>query len=121
MDPVLVNNLLWVMQGFLAMTFLFAGSAKLFQSPEKVAKLVPGNFPLRFLRILGALEILGAVGIILPKAVDVLPVLTPISSGCMALVLFAAAAVHIKGKEFSKLPMILVLLVLAVIVTVVQN
>lgn len=106
------------MQGFLAIIFLIAGSAKLFQSPAKVAQLVPTAFPLPFLRALGALEILGAIGIVLPLVVDVLPVLTPISSCCMAIVLLAAAVVHLKGKQFSKLPMLLVLLILAITVTV---
>lgn len=118
MNPILINNLLWGMQGFLAVTFLIAGGAKLFQSPAKVAELVPTAFPLPFLRALGALEILGAVGIILPLAVDTLPVLTPVSSGCMAVVLLAAAVVHLMAKHFSKLPMLLVLLAMAITVTV---
>lgn len=117
MSLIFTNKLLWVMQSFLAVTFLIAGSAKLFQSSEKVAQLVPGDFPLPFLRTLGALEILGAVGIVLPLVVDVLPVLTAVSSCCMAIVLLAAAVVHMKGKEFSRLPMLLVLLALAVTVT----
>jgi len=117
-NPNLINNLLWVMQGFLSVTFLIAGSAKFFQSPAKVAELVPTAFPLPFLRVLGALEILGAVGIIMPLAVDVLPVLTPVSSCCMAVVLLAAAVVHLLAKHFSKLPMLIVLLALAITVTV---
>lgn len=88
------------MQGFLALTFIIAGSAKLFQSPAKVAQLVPAAFPLPFLRTLGALEILGAVGIILPFMIDVLPMVTPVSSVCMAIVLLAAAVVHLKAKEY---------------------
>lgn len=106
------------MQGFLAVIFLIAGSVKLFQSPEKVAELVPAAFPLSFLRTLGALEILGAVGVILPLLLDVFPVLTPVSSCCMAIVLLGAITVHLKSKEFSRLPILFTLLVLAIIVTI---
>ncbi len=106
------------MQGFLALTFLIAGSAKLFGSPQKVAQLVPAAFPIPFLRALGGLEILGAIGLLLPVALDVLPLLTPITAGCMLIVLLAAIGVHLKGKQFSKLPMLLLLLALAVTVTV---
>lgn len=106
------------MQGFLAVTFLIAGSAKLVQSPAKVAKLVPPVFPLPFLRILGVLEILGAVGLVLPLLLHVLPELTPLVAGCMGIILAAATVVHFQQKQFSKLPMLLFLLVLAIMVAI---
>lgn len=106
------------MQGFLAVTFLIAGSAKLFQSPAKVAQLVPASFPLPFLRVLGALEILGAVGIVLPLMLNVLPAVTLVAAACMGLVLLRAGVVHWQNKQFSKLPMLVVLLALSITVTV---
>ena len=117
MSPVLLNNLLWVMQGFLALTFLIAGSAKLFGSAQQVAQLVPAAFPLPFLRRLGVLEVLGAIGIVLPLAIDVLPALTLVTACCMGVVLLAAILVHLKAKQFVKLPMLLLLLTLTITVT----
>ena len=108
--------LLWIMQGFLALTFLIAGSAKLLGAPQKVAQLVPAAFPLPFLRTLGGLEILGAVGIILPVALEVWPGLTLLTAACMGIVLLAAIRVHLQAKQHSKLPMLLLLLALTIIV-----
>ncbi|MBB5286522.1 putative membrane protein YphA (DoxX/SURF4 family) [Rhabdobacter roseus] len=118
MNPALIDKFLWVMQGFLAVAFLIAGSAKLLQSPAKVAQLVPAAIPLPFLRTLGALEILGAVGIALPLFIDAWSALTPVAAACMAIVLLAAVVIHGRAKEFSKLPMLLVLLALAMTVAV---
>jgi hypothetical protein len=118
MNPILVNNLLWVTQGFLALTFLIAGSAKLFGSPASVAQLVPAAFPLSLLRTLGALELLAAAGIILPFALNMLPGLTRLTAGCMGIVLLGAMVVHLKEKQFSRLPMLLLLLALAVLIII---
>ncbi len=65
-----MNTALWIIAGLLATVFLVAGSNKLFIPREKLAKAPGGgwvlNFSAGFVKALGAVEILGAVGLILP-------------------------------------------------------
>ena len=66
-----MNLTLWIIAGYLAAAFLVAGTSKLFIPQEKLAK-APGagwvsDFRAGFVKALGAVEILGAVGLILPQ------------------------------------------------------
>ncbi len=73
-----MNLALWIIAGLLAAVFLVAGANKLFIPREKLAKAPGGgwvnDFSAGFIKTLGALEILGAVGVILPAALDIAPV-----------------------------------------------
>jgi hypothetical protein len=59
------NVLLWIVQGLLALIFFFAGGMKLILPLEALRGpiLLPG--PL--MRFVGVAEVLGAIGIILPR------------------------------------------------------
>lgn len=67
-------------------------------------------------KAIGAVEILGALGLVLPRALDVAPVLTPLAATGLAVVQAAAIVVHVRRKEPKALPMNVVLLVPAVFV-----
>lgn len=64
-----MNILLWIIQILLALTFLFAGGTKLVLSMETMQSMAPPNaivWPEWFIRFIGACEVFGALGLILP-------------------------------------------------------
>ena len=70
---------LWVAQALLAAAYLAAGSMKLFTPIEALAASLPyvTTMPELFIRFVGLMEILGALGLILPSVTRILPTLTP--------------------------------------------
>jgi DoxX-like family len=77
----LMNLTLWIIAGLLAAVFLVAGANKLFIPKAKLAKAPGGgwvlDFSAGFVKVLGAVEILGAVGLILPALLNIAPILVP--------------------------------------------
>jgi hypothetical protein len=119
-----MNVLAWILSGLLAALYLAAGTTKLLQSKEKL--LAQGNmnwvedFDGGQLNAIAALELLGAVGLILPWALDIAPVLTPIAAVGLAIVQAGAIRTHLRRGEKQVLPLNAVLLVLAVVVAVLR-
>ena len=72
------NRILWVLQGLLAVLFLFAGTSKFLMPPE----VMTANSPLSlgFIRFIGVAEIRGAAGLILPWALRIKRELTPLAA-----------------------------------------
>ncbi len=89
------NVSLWVVQGLLAALFLFAGGMKLVMPPEAMAG--PVAFPVLFLRFIGVVEVLGAVGLILPMALRIRPGLTPLAAAGLVVIMIGAAVVTAIG------------------------
>lgn len=95
-----MNTALWVLQVFLAVIFLLAGSAKIFMY-EKMKKDMDWvkSLPESTVKMIGFLEIFGAIGIILPAAFRILPWLTQISALGFAIIMILAAIMHYKRGE----------------------
>lgn len=113
-----MNIALWIMQGLLALMFSFAGYGKLTNTVEQhVADghLKEGESVMK-LRVLGVLELLGVVGIIVPFLAGILPIFTPISAVCFALLMIGAFVVHLKRKEYKFLILPFVVFELSLIV-----
>ena len=72
-----------------------AGANKLFIPREKLAKAPGGgwvlDFSARFVKALGAVEVLGAVGLILPALLGIAPILVPLAAVGLALIMVGAA------------------------------
>lgn len=110
---------LWVVQVVLAGFFAMAGFMKLSQPIEALVASgmsYAGDYPELLTRFIGTMELLGAIGIILPAATRILPGLTPLAAAGFALIQVLAMGVHISRGEFMVLPMNLVLLALALFV-----
>src|SRR5579864_9333030 len=90
-----VRRTLWTIQVLLALVFLFAGSMKLvlpiaeLKGPVALAPL--------FLRFIGVCEVLGALGLILPSLLRVLPVLTPLAASGLVIIMIGATTVTLIG------------------------
>ncbi len=97
-----MNLVLWLVQGLLAAAYLAAGILKTTQPREK---LVQSNmtwaedFSDSTVKTIGVLEILGALGLVLPWATGIAPVLTPLAATGLALDMVSAAAVHARRKD----------------------
>jgi DoxX-like protein len=98
-----VNVALWVVTGVLA-TALLVSTSKMWVSREKIASLGSASewvldFSPGALRAIGTLEILAAVGLILPAVLDIAPVLVPVTATCVALLFVCAAVMRLRRGE----------------------
>ncbi len=109
---------LWVAQVLLAVAFLGAGATKLSQPKEKLAKNMAWveDFSQGTVRLIGALEVLGAIGIVLPALTGILPWLTPLAALGLVLTMIGAALTHLRRSEYSVITVPAVLLILAAFV-----
>jgi len=89
------NRGLWIVQGLLALLFLFAGVSKLVLPIEAMAG--PVAFPGWFLRFIGVVETLGAVGLVLPWLLKIRPKLTPLAASGLVIVMIGATLVTLIG------------------------
>ena len=114
-----MNLALWVVQGLLAVAYLFSGFIKVTQPIDRLGKQMmtwAPEVPPSLVRFIGAAELLGAIGLIVPLATGVLPWLTVAAAIGLVAVQILAAGFHASRSELSKVPMNLVLLVLAAVV-----
>ena len=87
--------LLWVVQGLLALLFLFAGVVKLVLPLSQMTMPVP--LPGLFLRFIGVAEILGALGLILPGLLRIRPGLTPLAAAGLVIIMIGATVITLLG------------------------
>jgi uncharacterized membrane protein YphA (DoxX/SURF4 family) len=113
-----MNVAIWVLQILLALTFLAAGLTKLSQPRQKLATSMGWveDFSDPGVRAIGALEVLGALGLLVPALTGVATVLVPIAAVGLALLMIGAAATHRRRGELTMIGANAVLLVLAVAV-----
>jgi uncharacterized membrane protein len=115
-----MNVVLWIVQGILAVAFLMAGAMKLTQPKEKLAANMAWveDFSQNTVRLIGGLEVLGAIGLILPLALGILPVLTGIAAIGLILNMIGAAVTHIRRSEMPMVGVNVILGALAAFVAV---
>src|SRR5829696_3465902 len=82
------NRALWIVQGLLAALFLFAGGMKLITPVAVLSVMSP--FPGEFIRFIGVCEVLGAVGLIMPYALRILPGLTALAAAGLLVIMVGA-------------------------------
>lgn len=113
-----MNIALWIVQILLALIFLMAGAMKLMVPKEKAAERMPfvEDTSQGTLRIIGVLEVLGALGVVLPALTGILPWLTPLAAVGLALTMIGAMIVHSRRGEYPNLVGNIVLLALAIFV-----
>lgn len=117
-----MNVVLWIIAGLLAVMFFFAGLTKATQPVAKLATKMGWveDYSPATVRLIGILEILGALGLILPAALGIVPVLTPLAAAGLAAIMVPAAVVHVRRGESSLVPVNVVLFALAAFVAVMR-
>ena len=86
---------LWVIQGLLALVFLFAGGMKLYLPLDQMKG--PIDVPGGLLRFIGVAEVLGAIGLILPSALCIRPGLTPLAAAGLVIIMVGATTITFIG------------------------
>ncbi len=111
---------LWVIQILLGLAFFLAGIMKTTQPIPKLATNMGwvNSYTPPFVRFIGVVELLGGIGLIVPAVTKILPWLTPVAAGGLAVVMVGAVVYHIQHKENAQVMPSLVLLILSVIVLV---
>ena len=108
------SGALWTAQVLTALIFLMAGGSKVLMPADMLAAVSP--VPVLFLRLLGSAELAGVAGLILPAALRIRPVLTPIAAACLSVVVVGATVITVAGGDVAgaALPFITMLLTLFV-------
>jgi hypothetical protein len=92
-----MTYVLWIVQGLLALLFLFAGGMKLILPLEALQG--PVVLPGPFVRFIGVAEMLGALGLILPGLLRIRPGLTSLAAAGLVLIMIGATVVTVAGGQ----------------------
>jgi hypothetical protein len=96
-----MNAVLWIAAALLALIFLAAGADKLLTSFETLRSRRPWarDFGPAQVRLLGALEVLGAIGLIAPAVTGILPGLVALAAACLAALMLVVLSVQVRRHE----------------------
>lgn len=111
-----MNIALWIIQGLLALLFLFAGGTKLIMPIEEMTKQMTFPLPGVFLRFIGVCEILGGFGLVLPWLLRIRPFLTPLAAAGLVVIMVGATAITLMTGEIVMALMPLVVGILCVFI-----
>lgn len=91
----------WVVAGLLAVFYLYAGGMKVSRTQEQLRPMMGwvDRVPMPWVRVLGALEILGPIGLILPPATGILPGLAIAAAVGLLLIQVGGIVVHVSRGE----------------------
>lgn len=94
---------LWISQTLLALGMAGAGGMKAISPREKLLPQMKwvGRFPVWAPRVIGIAEVAGAIGLVVPWASGILPVLTPVAAACLLILMVGAVKVHVDDGEAS--------------------
>ena len=117
-----MNLTLWIIAGLLAAVYLASGAGKLIVPKEKLASWTSSaewveDFSAGSVKAIGVLEILAAVGLVLPAAIDIAPVLVPLAALGLVLIMIGAVITRVRRHEIKPMVADLVYLALAAFVT----
>ena len=112
-----MNTALWVAQGLLAVIFLGAGSMKVFAF-DRFAEQMDWAHEMgrQKVRGIGLAEIAGALGLVLPMALGIAELLTPLAALGLAVVMALATAFHFRRGEMADVARNVVILALVAFV-----
>jgi uncharacterized membrane protein YphA (DoxX/SURF4 family) len=115
-----MNSALWVVQVLLLALYASAGIMKVFAtSKARTSMSWAGRHPEGYVRLVGGSELLGALGLVLPLLTGILPILTPLAAIGLSLVqILAILTEHLPHKEYSFIPLNVLLFALSVFVAV---
>ncbi|SDI59765.1 DoxX family protein [Nonomuraea jiangxiensis] len=113
-----MNVFLWIVQAILALLFGLSGLVKVLQPKDRLAGRYPWveDHSQATVRFIGVMEVLGAIGLVVPAATGIAAVLTPAAATGLAVLMVLAAGTHIRRKEPSGVVVNAVLFVIAVFV-----
>ncbi|MFF0622453.1 DoxX family protein [Streptomyces sp. NPDC004296] len=113
-----MNLALWIVTGLLAVAYLLGGGGKVIMSKERLAAAGASarwveDFSAGGVKAIGALEVLAAVGLVLPAVLHIAPVLVPLAALGLVTIMIGAAVIRIRRHETKLMMVDLVYVVLA--------
>jgi len=116
-----MDNILWIVQGVLAALFFMSGMMKLTQSKSFVVEKAGGwadDYSGTQIKLIGLFETLGALGLVLPMLLNMMPKMTLVAAGGLSLIMIFAALTHSKRIENSNVLINIVLLAAGVFIVI---
>ena len=114
-----MNALLWTLQAVLAAIFTASGLAKISQPKDRlIASGQTGVAPFPVIRVTAFCELLGAIGILVPRLVGIAEFLIPAAAGGFAVVMVGAIALHAHLREPRNVALTVAIFIAAVTVAV---
>jgi uncharacterized membrane protein len=106
-----MNILLWIFQSLLSLLFLFAGVTKFLIPVAEMQKGTPVVLPGWFFHFIGACEVLGGLGLILPMLLRIKPGLTPLAAVGLGIITLGATIITAQvGIAMATFPFVVCLL-----------
>ncbi|GAB6904149.1 DoxX family protein [Kineosporia succinea] len=107
----------WVLAALLALFYLYSGGLKVVRTRDQLRPMMAwvDSVPLPALRTIGVLEVLGALGLVLPPLTGIAPVLAVAAAIGLALIQVGGTATHVSRGETSVIGLNLALLVAAAV------
>jgi len=104
----------WILAGLLALFFLYSGGVKVVRSRDRLRPMMGwvDAVPLPFVRTIGALEVLAALGLILPPLTGIAAALALAAAIGLAVLQLAAIGLHLRRGEAKLIGLNLVLVAL---------
>lgn len=96
-----MNIALWIASGLLAFVMVAAGAMKVAVPREKLVEKMKwaATWDDGRVKLLGLAEVLGGIGVIVPYATGIAPILTPIAAVCLVILMAGAVKTHLDLKE----------------------
>ena len=96
-----MNVTLWILASLLAAVFVAVVATKLTTPREKLIPKMASvaDYSDSQVKVLAAVEVLGAGGLILPALLDIAPILMPIAATGLAVMMVGAVAVHLRRGD----------------------
>jgi uncharacterized membrane protein YphA (DoxX/SURF4 family) len=114
-----MNIALWIIASVMAAAFLASGAMKLLQPKDKLvasgAEFLDGFSP-GSIKAIGTLEVLAGVGLVLPAALDIAPVLVPLAAVGLAVMVIGAIIAQLRHHQTQPMVANLILIALAGVV-----
>jgi hypothetical protein len=109
-----MNIVLWILQVILALLFLWGGIYKLAVPLDQIAPTLGVSVP--FLKFISVCEVLGGLGLVLPAALRIKPVLTTLAAIGLLIIMVGAVSITAKigGAAQAILPLVTGILLLVV-------
>lgn len=96
-----LHTTLWITQALLSVTLIWAAYMKLFQTPEILSAMWPwtGQVPPMLVKVTGVIDLLAALGLVLPALLNIRPALTFLAAAGAVLLMVCAMAFHLSRGE----------------------
>jgi uncharacterized membrane protein YphA (DoxX/SURF4 family) len=117
-----MNNLVWILQWIMAVIFASSGLLIIILPKEKLVSRLSWvrNYSDGTRLFICVSKIVGAIGLIVPRYFNILPVLTPIAAIGLAIIMVLAMLYHIKKNELKDIPATILFFSMAVFIAILR-